>query len=175
MTVGTHFFLLVQIAGAGDELQGIKKGVIEIADQIVINKADGDNRPRAETARQDLGMALHYLPPATEGWETRVRTCSALHDEGIADIWSVVRRFEALTRASGAFERRRRTQARDWLHAMIREYLERRFATIPAVKAELGRMEAAVMSGDLPVTAAANRLLSVFEAALRERPEPEKK
>ena len=93
------FFLLVLITGAGDELQGIKKGIIEIADAIVINKADGGNKTKAQAARAEYNRALHYLAPATEGWRTRAYTTSALTGEGILEIWSVIQKFREQTTA----------------------------------------------------------------------------
>lgn len=161
------FFLLLQIAGGGDELQGLKKGVIELADAIAINKADGDNRPRAEAARQDLEMALHYLAPATEGWKTPVVTCSALTGEGIPEIWALIEKFLQITTNSGAFQRRRQAQARDWMFSMIHEGLKELFFRHPGVQQILEETEAAVIAGTLPATAAAQRLLEAFENCRR--------
>jgi LAO/AO transport system kinase len=107
------------ITGAGEELQGIKKGVIEIADAIVINKADGDNKILAEAAQAEYNRALHYLNSAPEGWQTRAYTCSALTGDGIAEIWAVIERFQRKLTESGVFQVRRRHQMRDWLFAMI--------------------------------------------------------
>ena len=157
------FFLLLQIAGGGDELQGIKKGVIELADAIAINKADGDNQPRAEAARQDFEMALHYLAPATEGWKTPVVTCSALTGAGIPEIWALIEKFLQISADNGVFQRRRQAQARDWMLSMVKERLEDLFFRHPAVLQILEETEAAVMSETLPATAAAQRLLDAFE------------
>lgn len=161
------FFLLLQIAGGGDELQGIKKGVIELADAIAINKADGDNQPRAEAARQDFEMALHYLAPATEGWKTPVVTCSALTGAGIPEIWALIEKFLQITADNGVFQRRRQAQARDWMLSMVKERLEDLFFRHPAVLQILEETEAAVMAGTLPATAAAQRLLDAFEKRRR--------
>ncbi|MCK5076439.1 MAG: methylmalonyl Co-A mutase-associated GTPase MeaB, partial [Calditrichia bacterium] len=128
------FFLLVQISGAGDELQGIKKGVIEIADAILVNKADGDNKPKAEAAKQQYSMALHYLSKATEGWDTRAFTCSALTGEGIPEIWKVVQKFHKLTTTSNVFANRRRLQAKEWMHSMVQEHLKEEFYNNPQVQ-----------------------------------------
>ncbi|HYQ92753.1 MAG TPA: methylmalonyl Co-A mutase-associated GTPase MeaB, partial [Candidatus Competibacteraceae bacterium] len=97
------FFLLLMLAGAGDELQGIKKGIMELADALLINKADGDNQLRARAAKAEYNRALHYLAPATEGWQTRAYTCSALAHEGIDEIWRVIEDFRQKTQASGVF------------------------------------------------------------------------
>jgi LAO/AO transport system kinase len=156
------FFLLVLIPGAGDELQGIKKGVVELADAIAINKADGDNKIRAEAARAEYNRALHYLTPATAGWQARAYTCSAATSEGIDNLWEVVNRFQARAAETGAFEARRREQAREWLHALIDEQIRERFYGRPAVREALAEIEAEVMDGALPATAAARRLLELL-------------
>lgn len=157
------FFLLVLIAGGGDELQGIKKGVVELADAIAINKADGANRPAAEAARAEYNRALHYLTPAIEGWRTRAYTCSALTGEGIEHLWEVAARYRAQTQASGAFEARRRAQAGEWLHTLIDEQLRSRFYSHPAIRAALARVEGDVMAGRLPATVAARDLLALLD------------
>lgn len=157
------FFLLLQLAGAGDELQGIKKGIMELADAILINKADGDNLIKARSARADYNMALHYLAPATEGWRTKAYICSALTGMGIVDIWQVIEAFRAQTGESGVFARRRQAQAVDWMKAMIEEHLRQRFFNHPAIKARLPQVEAAVTHDQLPVTTAVQELLTLFE------------
>lgn len=156
------FFLLVLITGAGDELQGIKKGVIELADAIAINKADGDNKLKAKAARAEYNRALHYLTPVTEGWQTRAHTCSALTGEGIPELWSVIEAFRQQTAQSGAFVMRRQEQMRDWLHRLIEEQIRSFFYTQPAVKATLPEIEQAVMDGSISPTAAARNLLNLL-------------
>jgi len=157
------FFLLLLVPGAGDELQGIKKGVVELADAILINKADGENQLAAQTARAEYNRALHYLSPATEGWRTRAYTASAVTGEGIARVWEVIKGFREKTQASGAWEARRRAQARAWLHTLIDEQLRAHFYNRPAVKAALPEIEQAVMAGTLPATAAAQSLLQLLQ------------
>ncbi len=152
------FFLLLLIPGAGDELQGIKKGIVEMADAVVINKADGENKAQAEAARADYNRALHYLPPITEGWRVRAYTASALTGEGVEHIWKVIESFREKTAASGAFDRRRREQAREWLHTLIEEQLRARFYNQPAIREQLPQLEQAVMEGKIPATAAAQQL-----------------
>jgi LAO/AO transport system kinase len=152
------FFLLLLIPGAGDELQGIKKGIVEMADAVLINKADGENKAMADAARADYNRALHYLPSATEGWHTRAYAASALTGEGVEHIWKVIQSFRDKTAASGAFERRRREQAREWLHTLIEEQLRARFYNQPAIRKQLPQLEQAVMDGTLPATAAARLL-----------------
>ncbi len=121
------FFLLLMLAGAGDELQGIKKGIMELADSLLINKADGDNKPRAKAARLEYNRALHYLAPATEGWETHAYTSSALTGEGIPELWGVVEDFRKKTADSGVLEKRRRAQTLDWVYSMVEEHLRSSF------------------------------------------------
>lgn len=156
------FFLLVLITGAGDELQGIKKGVVEIADAILINKADGDNKIRAQSARAEYNRALHYLAPATEGWQTKAYTCSALTGEGVAEIWNVIRYFQATTGQSGVFEARRRKQTQEWLHTMIENQLKMFFFNHPTVQEALPKIEQAVVNGELPATSAAQALFDMI-------------
>jgi LAO/AO transport system kinase len=156
------FFLLVLIPGAGDELQGIKRGIVELADAIAINKADGDNKVRAEAARAEYNRALHYLTPVTEGWRARAYTCSAQTGEGIDNLWRVITTFRERATESGAFAARRRRQAREWLHALVDEQIRAAFYDRPEVRAALPAIEAAVMDGELSATAAARRLLGLL-------------
>ena len=156
------FFLLLLVPGAGDELQGIKKGVVEIADAILINKADGDNKIRAEAARTEYNRALHYLTPATEGWQPRAYTASALDGSGIDKIWSVIESFREKMAASGAWQVRRETQLQAWLHAIIAEQLKRDFYDRLSVQEALPDLETAVRQGTLPPTSAALQLLQIY-------------
>ena len=156
------FFLLLLIAGAGDELQGIKRGVMELADAIVVNKADGDNRTAAEVARGEYAGVLHYLRPATEGWETRAFTASASAGEGVPELWSVIEAFARRTRANGAWPRRRREQERAWLHALLREQLWDLFRARADIARLLPELEREVIEGRLPATTAAQRLLGMI-------------
>jgi LAO/AO transport system kinase len=158
------FFLLVQIAGAGDELQGMKKGVVELADLVAVNKADGDNLTRARIAAAELNRALSLLQPATQGWSTVCITCSAFDRESLAELWSVIGRFVEETRASGGFERRRRRQSVDWMRAMIAEELQNRFFRDEAVRGLLPGIEREVADQRLPVTIAVRKLLECHDA-----------
>lgn len=167
------FFLLLMLAGAGDELQGIKKGIMELADMLVINKADGDNRPRAEAARHEYSRALHYLSPATEGWKTEAYTCSALTGEGIATVWHVVETFRQQMSETGVFAARRRVQTREWVRAMLDEHLLSRFYQHPSVQHVLPQIEQSVMDGTMPATVAVQSLLHVFEGMPATRNDPE--
>lgn len=157
------FFLLLLVPGAGDELQGIKKGVVEIADAILINKADGENKVRAEAARTEYNRALHYLTPATEGWRSRAYTASALDNTGIDKIWSVIESFQEKMTASGELQARREKQLQAWLHTVIIEQLKRDFYDQLAVQDALPDLETAVRQGTLPPTAAALKLLQIYQ------------
>lgn len=161
------FFLLLMLAGAGDELQGIKKGIIELADALLITKADGDNRTRALAAQAEYTHALRYLTPATEGWRPRAYICSAQTGEGIAEIWREIERFRDETTASGVFTARRRNQARDWVYTLIEDHLRTRFFGHPVVQERLPAIEKAVVEGTLPVTTAVQDLIRAFESALQ--------
>lgn len=158
------FFLLVLITGAGDELQGIKKGVVEIADAIFINKADGENKIKAQAARAEYNRALHYLAPATEGWRTRAYSGSAQTGDGIPELWKVIESFQQTTTESGVFQSRRKSQTREWLHTMVEEQLKTYFFNHPNVKGILPAIESAVMEGTKPATAAARELLMAVQS-----------
>lgn len=153
------FFLVLMIPGAGDEMQGIKKGVIELADAIVINKADGDNRARATAAQAEMRRVLHYLHRMTEGWETPALLASALTGDGVPDVWRMTEDYFKNARAVGSLTARRRAQAVEWMHALIAESLRSRFYASPQVRARLPALEAAVADGRTPVLAAALELL----------------
>src|SRR5215472_14546630 len=129
-----YFFLLVMIAGAGDELQGMKRGITEMTDLIAINKADGENKPRAERARREYENALHLFAPSATGWPPRVITCSAQTREGVPELWSIVLEHDAALKASGWFERRRRSQLKKWMNEMIEWGLRDRFHRHPEIE-----------------------------------------
>lgn len=156
------FFLLLALTGAGDELQNIKKGVIEMADAILINKADGDNKLAAERARVEFNQALHYLTSLTEDWETQAYTCSATTGAGISEIWEVITQFTEKIRSSGAFDKKRQAQALSWMNEMIVEQIKTGFFKHPSIIAMLPEIEQKVTEGVLPVTAGVEKLLEVF-------------
>jgi LAO/AO transport system kinase len=159
------FFLVLMIAGAGDEMQGIKKGVIELADSIVINKADGDNRPRAIAAQAEMRRVLHYLQRTAQGWETPALLASALTGDGIPEVWKMTGDFFKTVQASGGLQGRRRAQAVEWMHSLIAERLRARFYASPEVGSRLAAMEHAVADGRIPVMAAALELLGERQGA----------
>ncbi|GJM42612.1 MAG: ATPase/protein kinase [Ardenticatenaceae bacterium] len=158
------FFLLLLVPGAGDELQGIKKGVVEIADAILINKADGENKIRAEAARAEYNRALHYLTPATEGWRPRAYTTSALEGFGIEKVWEIITSFQEKMVASGVWQSQREEQQQAWLHTIIAEQLKQSFYAHSAVQNALPELETAVRQGTLPPTAAARQLLQIYKS-----------
>lgn len=160
------YFLMVALTGAGDDLQGIKKGIMEIADSILVNKADGDNKMRALAARADFDMMLHYLRPATEGWASRAYTCSSLTGEGIPEMWGVVEDFFKTVKANGVFERRRREQVLRWVNDMAEEHLHRLIAENKTIAAAKARIESAVAGGSLAPTQAAREIIDVMEREL---------
>ena len=153
------FFMLVLISGAGDELQGIKKGVIELADAIVINKADGDNVQRARLAKAEYNRVLSFLHPCTEGWTTKAYMASALTGDGIARLCEIIQSFRETTQASGIFQQRRREQNLDWMRGMIDEALRRRFFADEEVQRKLARVSDLVARGELPPVKAVESLM----------------
>lgn len=157
------FFLLLMLAGAGDELQGIKRGIMEMSDLIAINKADGANKHKAQVAKHEYESALHLFPPSETGWVPRVVTCSALKGEGIAAIWQAVLEHRQQMQGSGAFENRRQEQARQWMHDMIEQELQLRFRNDLAVKNSLEKYEQAVAEGRISSFRAAKVLLDMHD------------
>lgn len=133
----TDFFLLLKLAGAGDELQGIKRGIMEMADSIVINKADGENKKAAKLAKNEFNRALHLYPPKESEWAPKTLLCSALHDEGIDEIWEVVSNYFETTQNNGYFQHNRMQQNKFWLMQTIESRLKSEFYANPSVKIEL--------------------------------------
>ncbi len=156
------FFLLLMVAGAGDELQGIKRGIIEIADALVFNKADGENKKRTEIAAEEFSRAVKFFPEATPGWKTKVLTVSALTGEGIAQIWETVLAFEKLTKQNGEFEKRRKAQITDWIFTTIENELKRRFYSSPEVRAVLPEIKENAVNGKITPFEAVERLLTIY-------------
>ncbi len=152
----TDCFLLLQIAGAGDELQCIKKGIIELADAIVVNKADGDNRMRARQACAEYSRILNFLQPFNPGWQPKALTCSALKGEAVDAVWALVCAFQDQMTASGILQKRRREQNLDWFRLLMRQSIEQRFTH--KNQARIQELEAAISSGALSVSSALNEL-----------------
>jgi len=158
------FFLLILVPGAGDELQGIKKGVVELADAVLVNKADGANVIPAQTARLEYERALHYIQPATDGWQTVVMTASALTAEGIPQVWDNIQSFVESTKSSGAFYKRRQIQERDWVRAIVEDHILEHFYANQEIQRLLPVLDNAVMNGKMPAAIAAQKLLETFES-----------
>jgi LAO/AO transport system kinase len=156
------FFLLLMLSGAGDELQGMKRGIMEMTDLIAINKADGDNRDKARLAQRQYLNALHLFPPTLTGWRPRVITCSALTLEGIAGIWDVVREHNAWMKQKGWLEKMRRQQVKNWMYEVIEHGLKREFRASPKVMDALPKLEEQVLEGRLSSFRAAERLLRMY-------------
>jgi LAO/AO transport system kinase len=158
------FFLLLMLAGAGDELQGIKRGIIEMIDGMAINKADGDNKVKAERARIEYASALHLFPPSGDGWTPRVMTCSALKNTGVDEVWKMVLEHEAQLEPTGRLAERRARQALQWMRELIWLGLEESFRADPAVGARLPALEHAVRHGSVTPFAASHELLGLFQS-----------
>ncbi len=162
------FFMLVVLTGAGDELQGIKKGIMELADAIVVNKADGDNLPRAKVARGDYDRMIDYIRPATEHWRTRAMLCSAIKKTGLKELWETMLEFEKQTKENGVFQRRRQEQTLSWVRSMIDEHLHTIFFQNPVVKGRIPEVQEAVLAGKISPSQAVTELVEVFDqSALR--------
>lgn len=153
------FFLLIMLAGAGDELQGIKRGIMEMADAIVINKADGNNIARANRARAEYSNALHLFPPSPTGWAPRVETCSSLYNEGIPGVWELCMDYLDLVRENGWLERKRQEQSRYWMHESIREGIYEEIFSGIEMQEELKQLEKELEQGGLTPHMAASRIL----------------
>lgn len=156
------FFLLIQLAGTGDELQGIKRGIMEMADGIIINKADGDNKPKAELAASHFRNALHLFPPTDSGWIPKVLTYSGFYGLGIDAIWKMIDDYIKFTKESGFFEYKRNNQAKYWMYESINESLRRKFYNNPRVMKELPGAEQSVLSNRVSSFVAAKRMIDLF-------------
>ena len=175
------FFLLVVLTGAGDELQGIKKGIMELADAIVINKADGDNLVKAKVSRGQYERMIEYIRPATPGWPTHAYLCSALEKTGLKELWEVIGAFQKMTQESGVWQKRRDGQLLDWMHSMIDEHLHNLFFEDAVVTGRMPEIREAVLQGVVSPTQAVAELINLFDvkrAAMRQvdlfHPEKEK-
>jgi LAO/AO transport system kinase len=159
------FFLVLMLPGAGDELQGIKKGIIEIADALAVNKCDGDNVPRATQAAAEYRAALRLFRHTSANWDPPVLTVSALEPRGMDAVWATIVEHREKLDATGELGRKRREQQQAWLWSMVRDGLERKFLGRPDVRRLLPELEAAVGEGRLTATAAADRLLALLDAS----------
>ena len=157
------FFLLLMLAGAGDELQGIKKGIIEICDAMVIHKSDGDNVENAKKAKSEYTNALHLFPKRENGWIPRVLTCSSIEKTGLDEIWMMIQMFQETMKSNGFFEANRNEQMGNWMHDHIRFLLESRFYSHPMILARLSEELAQVKSGKVSPITKARELVAFYQ------------
>ncbi len=157
----TDFFLLLKLAGAGDELQGIKRGIMEMADSIVINKADGENLKAAKMAKNEFNRALHLYPPKESEWAPKTLLCSALKNEGISEIWEVVSHYFEMVESNGYFQHKRKEQNKFWLMQTIESRLKSDFYSKPSVKKEIEKQLNAIDENRTTPFAAAEILLNL--------------
>lgn len=156
------FFLVIMLTGAGDELQGMKKGIMEIADAIFINKADGDNVQKARAAKAEFNRLLHYLKPASPGWKTKAYTVSALTGDGVPTIWEVIKDYERKMKESGYFEENRANQLSEWMDRLIEDELKMSFYEHQQIKKTLPEMKKKVTTGEIPLAQAVKELMKVY-------------
>ena len=156
------FFLLLMLAGAGDELQGIKRGIMEMADLIAITKADGANKERAERASTEYTNALHLFPPSESGWTPRVLTCSSIEHSGITEIWQAIEGYVSFARTNGYFSQKRSRQSKYWMYEFIHESLQSHFYARPQIAKKLELLEKRVMEGSISSFHAAMEILKEY-------------
>lgn len=157
------FFMLIVLTGAGDDLQGIKKGIMELADAIVINKADGDNLVRAKVARGEYERMIEFIRPATDGWPTHAYLASAVEKTGLTELWQVIQVFKKLTTESGVFQKRRDSQLLDWMQAMIDEHLHNLFFGDAVIMGRMPEIRDAVLNGVISPTQAVAEIVKMFD------------
>ncbi|SFE38872.1 methylmalonyl Co-A mutase-associated GTPase MeaB [Thermoflexibacter ruber] len=156
------FFLLLMLAGAGDELQGIKKGIMEMADAVVITKADGDNAPKAHLAKAEYQSALHLFPPSETGWQAQVLTCSALENKGLQEIWELIMQYQCLLQSNHSFQQKRQAQNIAWMHEVIKQSLENQFYNHFLIKKLIKEKEDSIKEGKQHSVKAAIELLELY-------------
>ena len=157
------FFLLIQLAGTGDELQGIKRGIMEMADGIAINKSDGTNIEKSKLARQQYKNALHLFPMPESGWNPEVITCSAIEKNGIADVWQMILNYIEFVKKSGFFEKKRTNQSKYWMYESINEKLKSNFYNNRIIQQLLQDAEQRVLKNEQSSFIAANQLLDTYK------------
>lgn len=156
------FFLLIQLAGTGDELQGIKRGIMEMADGIVINKADGSNIEKAKLAQSQFINALHLFPPTDSGWQPKVLTYSGYYETGISEILNMIDEYITFVKKNGYFEHRRNSQSKYWMYETINDRLKSNFYNDPEIQKELIICEKEVLNSQMSSFAAASRVLKTY-------------
>ncbi len=161
----TDMFLLLLLPGGGDELQGIKRGIMELADLILVNKADGDQQAAARRTVSDYSLALHFLHARSKNWQARVQACSALSGQGVAEVWQTVEEYRQTLTGVGEIESRRAAQAKAWMWSETADALLAELKANTEVRQLVGLLESEVVSGTLPPTVAAEKLLKAFKTA----------
>ncbi len=154
------FFLLLMLSGAGDELQGIKRGIMEMADAIVITKTDGENILNSKKAKQRYKNAMHLFPASENEWVPEVTNCSAIENKGIEDVWDIIEKFERHTKLKGYFNENRSKQAKFWMYEKINDELKRRFYEDEEIAKQLPALEQQIIEGKISPYTVANKLLS---------------
>ena len=166
------FFLLIQLAGTGDELQGIKRGIMEMADGIIINKADGSNIEKAKLAATQFRNALHLFPAPESGWIPQVLTYSGFYNIGVKEVWDMVYEYIDFVKNNGYFDYRRNEQSKYWMYESINEQLKDSFYNNEKIKSMLGNMERQVLNSSLTSFVAARKLLDTYHEELRNITQP---
>lgn len=162
----TDFFLLLMLAGAGDELQGIKRGIMEMADGMLINKADGDNLQAAKNARREYQNALHLFPLAANGWSPKVAICSALENTNMDKAWQLIQAYQKQTKANGFFDDQRKQQLRSWFKKSIDEFMHRSLFESKALKSVLTMHEKQVVEKEISPVEAAEAVFEEYKKSL---------
>ncbi len=163
----TDFFLLLMLAGAGDELQGIKKGIMEMADMVVINKADGDNVRKSQIARSQYQNALHIFPQSESGWSPVVSTASAIKNIGIDKVWEEITAYKKLVTENGYFHKNRNLQQVQWMYNNINEELKRLFYGSKDIASQLSMLEKDIISAKISPVKAAQKIIEAFKQSFQ--------
>jgi LAO/AO transport system kinase len=156
------FFLVLMLAGAGDELQGIKRGIMEMADSIVINKADGSNIQKAKRAQAEFANALHLFPPSPSGWEPKVKLCSSIYHTGIQEIWDMILQYREFTQDNGYLMQRRKEQSSYWMYETIKEGIYQQVFSDPELRKEMEMLEKKIAEGHITSFMAASAILQKY-------------
>lgn len=157
------FYILILLAGAGDELQGIKRGIMEMVDLVLINKADGENIAKAKNAAQEIARALHFFSSRKSGWVPETKVCSSLEKSGIREVWDTILAFKKLTQENGFFETNRREQLIYWLHKSIKNQLVQGFYENIEIRKKISAIENKIQNQEISVREAAKNLLDIYK------------
>ena len=159
----TDMFLLLLLPSGGDELQGIKRGIMELADLIVVNKSDGEQITLANQTMLDYRSAVHFLTSRFDGWQTQVMACSSVNNQGVTEVWAEVDRFKAKISEDGRLQQQRAQQAKAWMWSEMAESLVVDLKSDPSIKRMIPELESAVLDGSLPATVAAQRMIDAYK------------